>query len=104
MMPSLLGRGPMSCPPQAFHSVTPAQFARIVEKAAAAGIRIDGSSGELSHLAITIRWRFESETGVFAVQCTRRPFMVSCAQINSRIKELVGLCQLVADGRPIIER
>jgi hypothetical protein len=94
----------MTCPAQAFNSVTPAHFATIVQKAAAAGIHINGNAGEVSHFAATIRWRFDPDTGVFAVQCTRRPFMVSCATMNRRINELVSLCRPMSAKRATRQR
>jgi hypothetical protein len=88
----------MTCPAQVFRSVTRDQFARIVQKAAAAGVVLDGHAGEVTHAAFALKWRFEPATGVFTVQCTRRPFIVSCSTINGRINELMDLCRL---GEPV---
>lgn len=89
----------MTCPAQVFRSVTRDQFARIVLKAAAAGISLEGQAGEVTHSAFVLKWRFEPAAGVFIVQCTQRPFIVSCATINGRINELMDLCRLGSPGR-----
>ena len=57
------------------------------------GLIIRGNIGTMSHMSFDLTWHFEPATGVFTVQCTQRPFIVSCATINERINELVDLCQ-----------
>jgi hypothetical protein len=76
-----------------FTGVTQGKFDSIVAKAAAAGITIKGNAGEVSHLAFAMKWQFDPATGVFIIRCTRRPFVISCATINGRINELMGLAQ-----------
>ena len=86
----------MACPEQVFNSISAEQFALIVDKAAAAGININGHAGEMSRAGFSVRWEFEPATRTFTIQCIERPFLISCAAINNRIQELVRL--VAGDG------
>jgi hypothetical protein len=83
----------MGCPPQVFTSVTPEQLVRIMKKAAAAGLRLEGNAGQVSHAAFSVSWHFDPANNTFTIQCTEHPFLAPCTLINSRIHELVQSCR-----------
>jgi hypothetical protein len=83
----------MACPPQVFTSVTPEQLVRIMKKAAAAGIRLEGSAGQITHSGLSVSWHFDPTNNTFTIQCFKRPFLTPCTLINSRIHELIQSCR-----------
>jgi hypothetical protein len=80
------------CAAQTFTSITSDQFNCLVLKAQANGINISGNSGTASKDGITITWNFDPTAETLTLQCTGKPFFVSCGTINSEIHTLVDGC------------
>jgi hypothetical protein len=66
------------CSQQVFSNITPDQFAKLIEKAQAAGIPINGESGVAVKMGIEVTWNYSPASGQLAIQCTHVPFFVSC--------------------------
>jgi hypothetical protein len=78
-----------TCASQTFQGVTQAQFDRLVQRAAASGILITGSSGSASKDGISVMWTFDAQALQLTIQCTAAPFWVGCGAINQKIHDLV---------------
>jgi hypothetical protein len=74
---------------QRFEGITPAQYARLVAKAKAAGIDLSGNTGTASKYGVEVQWNYAPETEELTLQCLKTPFFVSAADVNSKIQTLV---------------
>ncbi len=80
----------MSIPaPQLFSNISPAQFATLQEKAAAAGIPISGNSGSASKMGVEVVWNYAPESQQLSLQCLKTPFFISVSDVNQKIHDLV---------------
>jgi len=75
--------------PHVFRGVTPDKYARLVEKARAAGIELNGNSGTASKFGVEIAWNYSPEAQELTLQCLKTPFFMSAADANKRIQTLV---------------
>lgn len=80
------------CATQIFTNVTQQRFNCLVAKAAAAGITINGNSGQATQSGVTIRWAFDPVAQTLEFQCMSAPFLVPCGIINSKVHDLVDSC------------
>ncbi len=74
---------------QRFEGITPAQYSRLVAKAKAAGIELNGNSGTASKYGVEVAWNYAPETQELTLQCLKTPFFVSSADVDSKIQTLV---------------
>jgi hypothetical protein len=74
---------------QLFEGITPAQYARLVAKAKAAGIDLSGNSGTASKFGVEVAWNYTTETQELTLQCLKTPFFVSAADVDTKIQTLV---------------
>jgi hypothetical protein len=75
--------------PQLFHNISPAQFAVLQQKAAAAGIPISGNSGSASKMGVEVEWTYSPESKQLSLQCLKSPFFISVSDVNKKIHDLV---------------
>jgi hypothetical protein len=75
--------------PQVFKGVTPEQYARLVEKASASGIELNGNNGTASRFGVEIAWNYSPDTQELTLQCLNAPFFMSAADVDARIQKLV---------------
>ena len=75
--------------PQTFNGISPQQYARLVEKAKAAGIDLQGNTGTASKYGVEVSWNYRPEAQELTLQCLKTPFFLSAADINSKIHSLV---------------
>lgn len=73
-----------------FHGVTPDKYARLVDKAHGAGIEMHGNSGSAAKFGLEIAWNYSPETQELALECLRKPFFLSAAEVDAKIKNLVN--------------
>jgi hypothetical protein len=78
-----------STPPQVFSNITPAQYAILVKKAAAAGIDLSSNSGTASQFGIEVTWNYSPEAQQLIIQCLNAPVFMNCGVVSARIKALV---------------
>ena len=78
------------CDPVVFMDVTPEAFAEIaanVEKLT--GVPIGAATaGTLNHSGCTLEWQYSPSAWQLNVQCTAKPFFVSCDTVNDKLNEL----------------
>jgi hypothetical protein len=75
---------------QVFSGVTPAQFARLVEKVNAAGIEISGNCGQASKMGVEVAWNYSEDRQQLELTCLHAPFFVSAEDVNMRLRTLVN--------------
>jgi hypothetical protein len=56
------------------------------------GIAIDADRGEASERGFTLRWSYDASAQTLQVQCTKKPFVVPCGMVNSRINAAAAQC------------
>jgi hypothetical protein len=76
--------------PLIFNGINSEQYAKLAEKARAAGIDIQGNSGTASKYGVQVAWSFAAEEQQLTFQCLKTPFFVSAADVESRIRALVS--------------
>ena len=84
----------MSCAAHVFADVTDAHFDRILAKVTKAGLRVEGHAGEAKKAGFSVRWHFEPHAQRLTLQCTGRPFFISCEQVRDGMCRLVDGCQV----------
>lgn len=75
--------------PQVFQGIEPWQYAKLIEKARAAGIDLAGNSGTASKYGVDVAWSYEPESRELQIHCLKAPFFVSVADVNAKIRALV---------------
>ena len=87
----------MACDPMSFSGVDSSKWecARdVVERDY--GIRIDSDQGEASESGFTLKWSYDANAQTLEIQCTDKPFFVSCGMVSGRIKDTAAKCEIVA--------
>lgn len=54
------------------------------------GIRIDSDHGQQAERGFTLKWDYDPAARTLRIQCTGKPFIVPCAVVNKRIRDLAG--------------
>ena len=81
------------CDAQTFSGVTQAQFTCLAQKAQSSfGITISTNSGTQSKDGVTVTWNFDHNAQTLTIQCTDKPFFLSCDTIDSQLKSAVDGC------------
>ena len=75
--------------PQVFSNISPEQYSRLVEKAKAAGIDLDGNIGTATKFGVEVSWNYSPEKQELVLQCLRTPFFVKAEDVNSKLQSLV---------------
>jgi len=75
---------------QVFSGVSPAQYAKLVEKVNAAGIEISGNSGQASRMGVEVAWNYSAETQQLELTCLHAPVFVSADVVNTRLRTMVN--------------
>jgi hypothetical protein len=75
--------------PLVFRQFTPAQFARLIAKAQAAGIALSGNSGTASKFGLEVSWDYAPDKQKLTLQCLRTPSFVSADEVNAKLQALV---------------
>lgn len=75
--------------PLVFPGVTPGQYAKLIEKAKAAGIELTGNSGTASKFGVEVAWNYLPEKQELTFHCLQTPFFVKPEDVNAKIEALV---------------
>ncbi|MGH9520018.1 MAG: hypothetical protein ACRD2D_10230, partial [Terriglobales bacterium] len=78
-----------SSAPLVFPSITPAQFAHLVQQAQASGIPISGSSGPATKFGVEVSWNYMPDSLQLTIECLHTPFFVRREDIENRLRALV---------------
>jgi hypothetical protein len=74
---------------QVFRNVSPEQFARLREKARAAGIEIEGNSGSASKFGAEVAWNYNADTQELNLQVLSAPFFMKKEDLEEQMRGLV---------------
>jgi hypothetical protein len=82
-----------ACDPQNFTRVTQQVWDCLVKKAwDDYGIRITGPRDCASKLGVKICWNWNSGAATLMIQCTEKPFIITCGTVHSTVKGAVNGC------------
>jgi hypothetical protein len=76
--------------PQVFSGITPAQYAKLTEKARAAGVAMNGNNGCASRMGVEVEWSYSEETQELVFTCLKTPFFISAQDFNAKLRALVS--------------
>jgi len=81
------------CDAQTFSGVTQVQFTCLAQKAQSSfGITISTNSGTQSKDRVTVTWNFDPNAQTLIIQCSDKPFFLSCDTIQSQLQSAVDSC------------
>jgi hypothetical protein len=76
--------------PQVFSGIAPEQYARLIEKAKAAGIDLSGNSGTATKFGVEVSWTYSPDSQQLTLHCLHTPFFVSGETVNAKMHALVN--------------
>ena len=79
----------MSVAPLTFSGISAAQYAILVQKAAASGIQLTGNSGTASSFGVEVSWNYSPDAKQLTFQCLKTPFFIKAEDVNAKIQSLV---------------
>jgi hypothetical protein len=65
------------------------QFARLAEKARAAGVAINGNNGRASRMGVEVEWNYSEQRQELSLACLHTPFFMSTHDVNEKLHALV---------------
>ena len=75
---------------QIFAGVTPGQWAKLMQKANAAGIEMSGNSGRASRMGVEVAWSYSEPLQELELTCVRAPFFMSADDVNAKLRTMVN--------------
>jgi hypothetical protein len=83
----------MACDPLHFSGVDASALTRIKDSLSSAyGVRVDSDRGEQTVRGFTFEWAYDASDRTLRIACLRKPLLVPCGVINTRIGELARKC------------
>lgn len=86
----------MPCDPVIVSPFTQAQFDALVVKVNAAmreqgttGVGASDLTGVIAHGGVTLQWTYDPAKLTLIIQCTKKPFFISCGYVAGKVKELL---------------
>ena len=76
--------------PQVFSGITPVQYAKLAEKAKAAGVPISGNSGSASKMGVEVEWNYSEEKRELVLTCLKTPFFMKPRDVDAKLHALVS--------------
>ncbi len=76
------------CAALVFEDITPEVWGHIVQ-AMGEDVATVADSGKAVQMGVTIAWNREPEAARLTIQCLDKPFIVSCAMVESHVKGMV---------------
>ncbi len=80
------------CDEQIFEGITHEHLQKFMARGAQFGLpvsEVQADAGEVTHMGVTVRWRYDAVAHTLAVQCTKSPMLLPCTMVNSQIKNAV---------------
>lgn len=81
------GNDPMSCPAITFPAIDQTFYRKLYDQAVAAGVKFDGQQAEIN--GIVLDWNYDVQTQTLSVTCLKKPFFISCADVDNRVADLI---------------
>ena len=87
-----------ACAELVFENITPEVWGHIVQ-ALGEDVATVADSGTAVQMGVTISWNRDPDAGQLTIQCLAKPFIVSCAMVESHVKGMVqaGLLKAGSD-------
>lgn len=76
--------------PQVFSGISPTRYAKLIEKANAAGVEMSGNTGRTNRMGVEVEWSYSEQKQELVLTCLRTPFFVSPESVNSKLHALVN--------------
>ncbi|HEX4286706.1 MAG TPA: hypothetical protein VHZ28_16560 [Terracidiphilus sp.] len=76
-------------PPLVFNDISPDKYAKLGAKARAAGIDINGNTGNATKYGVQVEWNYMPAEQQLTFQCLKTPFFVKAADVHAKIQTLV---------------
>lgn len=77
----------MSCPEIEFAGIDKDLYDKLLAQAERSNVKIDGTRAELGK--ISLDWNYDAPSTTLRVTCTKKPWFMSCEQIENRIRGLI---------------
>jgi hypothetical protein len=81
-----------ACAMLTYNKVNLAAWQAIKQAVAKYHVQITADSGSDGAEGFTVSWNYSAATEVLSLQCTGRPFFISCSTVNSTINDEVEAC------------
>jgi hypothetical protein len=75
----------VQCQEITFEDIDPLFYGALMRQCVAAGARFDGVKASINGLEFD--WNYDADAQVLHVTCTRKPFFVTCLEVESKIHE-----------------
>jgi hypothetical protein len=87
----------VACDPLSYAGIGASEWASVQDAVHRAyGMTIDSDRGEASKRGFTLTWTYDPTGQTLQIQCTAKPFFVSCGTVNDRIKRMAEECGIAA--------
>ena len=77
-----------ACAALVFQDITPEVWGHIVQ-ALGEDVATVADSGTAVQMGVTISWNRDADAAQLTIQCLAKPFIVSCAMVESHVKGMV---------------
>ena len=76
--------------PQVFHGITPETYARLIQKANASGMALNGTSGTASKFGVEVAWNYSAELQQLTLQCLKSSLLFRAQDVDEKLQSLVA--------------
>lgn len=76
--------------PQIFPNIVPAQWAKLLQKANAAGMQMSGNMGRATRMGVEVAWNYSEPLQRLELTCLRSPFFMSADDVNEKLRGMVN--------------
>lgn len=77
----------MSCPAISIPAIDQAFYQKLYAQAISAGVKFDAEQAEIN--GIVLDWNYDVSAQTLTVTCAKKPFFISCSEIEDRIADLI---------------
>lgn len=77
----------MACPEITLEEIPQDLYDKLLSEATTAGAVFAGSKAHIS--GCEFDWEYDGPSATLHITCTKKPFFISCAQVEEKIRELV---------------
>jgi hypothetical protein len=87
----------VACDPLSYVGIGASEWASVKDAVGQTyGMTVDSDRGEASKRGFTLRWSYDPSGQTLEIQCSQKPFVIPCATVNGRIKQMAEECGITA--------
>jgi hypothetical protein len=87
----------VACDQLSYAGIGATEWARVQDAVGRTyGMTIDSERGEASKRGFTLAWAYDPSGQTLQIQCSKKPFLVPCAKVNDRIRQMADECGITA--------